>query len=163
MIFKSSGNVKDLLQPLFVTLEPLNYSNKIKKIQNVFRILCFRASEPWETGVRKRNVPTKHRDCSQRLLKVWIMESIYWKHEIKFWYFHSPKWIHWISLENHELDTLIFFISAEGIRSICKGWDIGLGNWAPGAGGTSWRDPGDTLRPGLVCLLIKELCESPLG
>ena len=61
------------------------------------------------------------------------------------------------------METLIFFISTKGIHSNVMVGLLGLGNWAPGTGGTGWRDPVGTFRPGLVCLVIKRLHRNPLG
>ena len=40
---------------------------------------------------------------------------------------------------------------------------FGMRDWTPEVGGTSWRDPKGTLRPGMVCPVVKKLCENHLG
>ena len=41
VIFRATGNVKDLLKTLFLTLEPPTYTDKIKKLQSELLEMCF--------------------------------------------------------------------------------------------------------------------------
>ena len=42
--FRASGDVGDLLKPLFLTLEPPNYINDIKSMQNRFSLFALQAT-----------------------------------------------------------------------------------------------------------------------
>ena len=88
MNFRASGDVKDLLNPLFLTVEP-QWSENTK---NMIGVSIVRNQNIGTRGMSKRRVPKKHRGWSHQLLKVLNMESIYWKHEMEVsWFFNSAE------------------------------------------------------------------------
>ena len=98
MFSRASGNAKDLLQALFVTLKAPHDSNQIEKLQKqlliilfVFKVRTSKFEKPqWKSRAEK------HRGWLHHFLKFLHLDSIYWK---------------------REMELLVYFNSSEGIPS----------------------------------------------